>query len=177
MTVGPRSPETRITGSCELTRGSWELNPGPLEKQPVLRTSEPPLQPWYLFLVLFLFVFWNQSHWMALAVLELPKNHFTVLACFDVSKLGSCGHALQVEGSAWLSPGLRGALVMALVPFLPSFSAYSAVATLSFFVSWVSWRWVCDDSSPVLLVEDDKKELSLGYTAQQLCSEDNLQKS
>lgn len=95
----------------------WELNPGPREKQPVLRTSEPPLQPWYLFLVLFLFVFWNQSHWMALAVLELTKIHFTVLACFGVSKLGSCGHALQVEDSAWLSPGLRGALVMALVPF------------------------------------------------------------
>ena len=34
-----------ITDSCEPHCGCWELNPGPLEKQPVLLPAEPPLQP------------------------------------------------------------------------------------------------------------------------------------
>ena len=36
---------------------SWELNPGPLGEQPVLRTAKPPLQPflWFWFCVLVLF--------------------------------------------------------------------------------------------------------------------------
>ena len=38
-------PRTGITDSCELTGGYWELNPGPLELQPVLLTTEPSLQP------------------------------------------------------------------------------------------------------------------------------------
>lgn len=29
-------PRTGITDSCELTGGYWELNPSPLELQPVL---------------------------------------------------------------------------------------------------------------------------------------------
>ena len=33
------------TNSFELTCGYWELNPGPLEEQPVLLTSEQSLQP------------------------------------------------------------------------------------------------------------------------------------
>lgn len=31
--------------SCELLSGCWELNHSLLEEQPVLLTSEPPLQP------------------------------------------------------------------------------------------------------------------------------------
>jgi hypothetical protein len=38
-------PETGGTDSCESPCGYWELNPGPLQEQPVLLTSEPPLQP------------------------------------------------------------------------------------------------------------------------------------
>ena len=34
-----------ITGSCELPCECWDLNPGPLEEQQVLFTSEPQLQP------------------------------------------------------------------------------------------------------------------------------------
>ena len=40
-----RSPGTGIRDSCELPCGCWELNPGPLEEQPVLLTAEPSLQP------------------------------------------------------------------------------------------------------------------------------------
>ena len=35
------STETGVTDSCELSCGSWELNP---EEQPVLLTAEPSLQ-------------------------------------------------------------------------------------------------------------------------------------
>ncbi|KAL6074356.1 hypothetical protein STEG23_012106, partial [Scotinomys teguina] len=40
-----RSPGTGVTDSCELPCGFWDLNPGPLEEQPVLLTAEPSLQP------------------------------------------------------------------------------------------------------------------------------------
>jgi hypothetical protein len=40
---GVRSPGTGIVDSCELSCGCWELNPGPLEEQPVLLI--PVLQP------------------------------------------------------------------------------------------------------------------------------------
>ena len=41
---GIRAPGTGVTDSCELPYGGWELNRGPLEKQPVLLTAEPSLQ-------------------------------------------------------------------------------------------------------------------------------------
>jgi hypothetical protein len=45
-----------ITDGCELPCGCWELNPGPLEKQSVLLTHEPSLQPPKgIFLYVFLF--------------------------------------------------------------------------------------------------------------------------
>jgi hypothetical protein len=40
-----RSSGTGVIDSCELPRGCWELNSGPLEGQPVLLTTEPFLQP------------------------------------------------------------------------------------------------------------------------------------
>ena len=36
--------ELELQTSCELLCGCWELNPGPQEKQPVLLTSDLPLQ-------------------------------------------------------------------------------------------------------------------------------------
>ena len=39
-----RSHGTRITDSCELPRGCWELNSSLLEEKPVLLTTEPSLQ-------------------------------------------------------------------------------------------------------------------------------------
>jgi hypothetical protein len=35
---------TGVSESCELSRGSWELNLSPLEEQLVISTTEPPLQ-------------------------------------------------------------------------------------------------------------------------------------
>ncbi|XP_050003558.1 adiponectin receptor protein 1 [Alexandromys fortis] len=40
-----KSPATGSSDSCELPCGCWELNPGPLEEQSVLLTTEPSLQP------------------------------------------------------------------------------------------------------------------------------------
>lgn len=34
-----------VTDGCELPRGCWEASPGPLEKQPVLLSMGPFLQP------------------------------------------------------------------------------------------------------------------------------------
>jgi hypothetical protein len=42
---GAGSPKTGVTESCELPGGCWELNPGPLETQPVLLTIGPFLLP------------------------------------------------------------------------------------------------------------------------------------
>ena len=47
-----RYPGTGVTDSCELPCGCWELNPGALEEQAVLLTTEPSLQ-----LIVFSFVF------------------------------------------------------------------------------------------------------------------------
>ena len=35
---------------CEPPCGCWEMNSGPLEEQPMLLTSEPPLQPFFIYL-------------------------------------------------------------------------------------------------------------------------------
>lgn len=42
-----RFPGTGIADSCELLRGCWESDPGPLEKQAVLLTTDPSMQPLY----------------------------------------------------------------------------------------------------------------------------------
>jgi hypothetical protein len=42
---GARLPRTAVTGRCEQPCGCWELNPGPLEKHPVLLITEPSLHP------------------------------------------------------------------------------------------------------------------------------------
>ena len=44
-----------VTDRCELPCGCWELNPGLLEEQSVLLTTEPPLQPLVFFFFLLLF--------------------------------------------------------------------------------------------------------------------------
>ena len=43
------SSDLGVTDSCELPCGCWELNPGPLEKQSMLRSTEPSLQPSLVF--------------------------------------------------------------------------------------------------------------------------------
>ena len=42
--VGVRSSGTEVKDACELPCRCWELNPGPLEEQPVLLTAELSLQ-------------------------------------------------------------------------------------------------------------------------------------
>jgi hypothetical protein len=42
---GFRSPAIGVSDRCELSCGCQELNPGPLEEQPVLLTTEPSFQP------------------------------------------------------------------------------------------------------------------------------------
>jgi hypothetical protein len=42
---GVGSPGTGVIDGCEQPYGYWDLNPGPLEEQPVLLTAEPSLQP------------------------------------------------------------------------------------------------------------------------------------
>ena len=39
-----RYPGIGVTDSCELLYGSWKLNPGFLEEQPMLLTSETSLE-------------------------------------------------------------------------------------------------------------------------------------
>jgi hypothetical protein len=60
------SPRTRVTDSCELPCGCWELNLGLLEEQPVHLTIEPSLQPNYTF-----FLSKTRFLCVALAVMEL----------------------------------------------------------------------------------------------------------
>ncbi|XP_076403139.1 uncharacterized protein LOC143267692 [Peromyscus maniculatus bairdii] len=43
--AGQKRASGLITDGCEPPCGSWELNSGPLEEQPVLSTAEPSLQP------------------------------------------------------------------------------------------------------------------------------------
>lgn len=50
-----RSPGSRVTDSCALPYGYWELNWSCLEEQSVLLTTEPSLQPWIFVLFVFLF--------------------------------------------------------------------------------------------------------------------------
>jgi hypothetical protein len=45
MFVCVKVSDIGVTNSCKLPCGCWELNPGPLEEQPVLLTTEPSLQP------------------------------------------------------------------------------------------------------------------------------------
>lgn len=42
---GIRSPGTGAIDSCELSCRCWKSSPGPLEKQSMLQTTEPSLQP------------------------------------------------------------------------------------------------------------------------------------
>ena len=51
---------TGVTDRCELhwlSQACWELNPGPLEEQPVLLTTEPSSSPRIMLLLLLLFLF------------------------------------------------------------------------------------------------------------------------
>ena len=45
MPPGQKRAPDFIAGGCVPPCGCWELNPGPLEEQSVLLTSEPSLQP------------------------------------------------------------------------------------------------------------------------------------
>ena len=46
--VEASSLRTEVTDGCDPPCGCWELNPDPLEEQPVLLTAELFLSPWQL---------------------------------------------------------------------------------------------------------------------------------
>ena len=45
LSEGVRFPRTGVTDRCKLQWGCWELNPGPLQEQSVLLTTEPSPSP------------------------------------------------------------------------------------------------------------------------------------
>lgn len=47
---GLDSPELELTEGCEQPCGGWEFNLGPLQKQQVLISAQPSLQPLVIFL-------------------------------------------------------------------------------------------------------------------------------
>jgi hypothetical protein len=59
MPTGQKRATDLITDVCEPPGGCWELNSGPLEKQPVLLTSEPSLAfpPLFFFFLSFFLSF------------------------------------------------------------------------------------------------------------------------
>lgn len=90
------SPGTEVTGSCEWSCGCWEINPGPLEKLPMLLTVEPslqaPSQTFKLFWNILLPIFhWKCcstklcnafSHWPS----GMPPSHSLQKSmCFDLT--------------------------------------------------------------------------------------------
>lgn len=58
--------KSRLTDSCELSYGCWQLNPGPMEKQSLLLTADPSLQPMSLQLSFFFSFF--HKHFLELAL-------------------------------------------------------------------------------------------------------------
>jgi hypothetical protein len=56
--IGSVSPRTGVTDVCELLRGCWERNPGPLKEQSVLLTPVPSALP----------LSEVSSHWCSLSV-------------------------------------------------------------------------------------------------------------
>jgi hypothetical protein len=49
--------ELELIGGCDQICGCWELNLDPLEEQPVLLTTEPPLETPFVFTILGVFNF------------------------------------------------------------------------------------------------------------------------
>ena len=49
MPAGQKRVPDLITDGCEPPCGCWELNSGPLEEQAMILTSEPSLQPLYIY--------------------------------------------------------------------------------------------------------------------------------
>lgn len=66
-----QTPETEVTDVCEPLCGLWDLNPGPLQEQPGVLTTEPLLQPqWKCFSVL------NSDSVSLFLLLSLPLSPF-----------------------------------------------------------------------------------------------------
>ena len=65
LEVGIGLPGTGVKGGFELTCGCWELNPGPLQEQPVLLTTEHLSESYFFFffnnIVLGMIVVWRSK--------------------------------------------------------------------------------------------------------------------
>lgn len=86
---------TGVVDSCEPPRGCWELNPAPLEEQPVLLISEPSLQPWKMILKS-----WSRlllpSAKITSARSQTWLSPLRVYVCATRASLGNVGHKLPV---------------------------------------------------------------------------------
>ena len=87
-----------ITDDCELPFDCWELNSGPLEQQPVLFTTEPPLQPIFSF-------FFNEKK------TETPQSHLKQCKKWSL-------HCPSVETSVLRGPRLWSSLWLLLYPWV-----------------------------------------------------------
>jgi hypothetical protein len=57
--------------SCQLSCGCWELNPGPLEKYPVLLPAEPALQAHFCVCFLFYFIFLRNQNSRIFTIVDI----------------------------------------------------------------------------------------------------------
>jgi hypothetical protein len=91
------SPGATVTDSCEQSCDGWERNPDSLQEQQVLLTTEPSLQPFPLFNMLYLGVFYH-----AQPLAPLMKFHLAVLFLWSL-RLG-LWTLVSDSNSVWNTP-------------------------------------------------------------------------
>lgn len=108
---------TGVTDSCELPCGYWELNPSPLEEQPVPLTTEPSFQPlnfYFYFMPMGLLPavdLWHMHavHWIARRGQQIPWNFSCKWLWMLGIKLVLCTSPLPIkQNKTKQKPGLLG---------------------------------------------------------------------
>jgi hypothetical protein len=84
---GVRFPSTGVTDSCESPCGCWELNPDPLEEQPLLLTAEPSLQPPRLIYYCYYYYYLVFRDKVSLYSPGCPGTHFVDQAGLELRNL------------------------------------------------------------------------------------------
>jgi hypothetical protein len=72
-----------ITNGCEPPCGCWELNSGPLVEQSVLLTTEPYLQPYFLFLRKYLSIL----NYLSRILLRIWSVDIVIMFTINITKL------------------------------------------------------------------------------------------
>ena len=152
---GIRSPGTGVTDTCVLLCGYWELNPGPLEDQPVLLTAEPSLQPLFTHFHTFLNPLslisaacclttdrscWldDVSRWPQLRVFESTK----AISCPEDSMSGLPSHPLVLMCFLLPLPWLFYIFILFLFIYL---WFWDMVLTIQ---PWIAWNLLCRSGWP-----------------------------